>query len=637
MAQIEKVLSDSEASSSSVDEKISESDVDHNDFEEKDHLVDKLIRKFNKKIVKCQKCIEKANQQSKDFKNQNKDLQDKYDVLKNQTTTFKINNKEFNEQLKELIEMNNDLLAHMKVLKEQLQFKHVMIDTHAEYQEKCVKLEAERYEYMIRYSAYFDNDKQHRKQIADQEVLKGIGFENPSYFEKAKDLRPTLYDEKVIGLGYTPMFLTYSGEALEIKKFKRSRENKIKFSYDYGNLNASKVNEKTNFKDDYFQEIINPDFEKIDSSFQQTSSLKPYVSNVIIENIIIDLEDEVYDKEENPNVIAPGMFKLNVSQYASPILMSKSSCESNNVEIKLKRKRYLDTFSSVRRPKNSRVIWKKKGSSNTSNVGLFDEKLVVLIKMHFRKKPCDSMNARSKSNMIKSSPRTVRCSKHMTGNRALLMNFIEKKFGTVRFGNNDFAVIAGYGDVVIDEASEVIISFIKKTQVNLQLQVQRVRTDNGTEIKNKTLAKFLDEVGITQQFSVARTPQQNGVMERRNRTLVEAARTMLTFANLPSFLRAEAITTAYFTQNRLIIHKRFAIRLFLAYAAHKDFTVFQMDVKTAFLNGTLKEDVYVGQPPGFVSKQYPNHVYALDKALTRIDLPQSLPSHLGKLGLGDGV
>nr|GFB16049.1 retrovirus-related Pol polyprotein from transposon TNT 1-94 [Tanacetum cinerariifolium] len=58
-----------------------------------------------------------------------------------------------------------------------------------------------------------------------------------------------------------------------------------------------------------------------------------------------------------------------------------------------------------------------------------------------------------------------------------------------------------------------------------------------------------------------------------------------------------------------------AIRLFLAYAAHKDFTVYQMDVKTAFLNGILKEEVYVGQPPGFVSKQYPDHVYVLDKAL----------------------
>nr|GFA62886.1 hypothetical protein [Tanacetum cinerariifolium] len=245
---------------------------------------------------------------------------------------------------------------------------------------------------------------------------KGIGFENPRYFEKAKDLRPTLYDEKVIGLGYTSMFLTHLDEALEIEKFKRSREIKIEFGYDYGNLNAS----------------------------YQTSSLKPYVSNVILEKIIIDLEDKVVnllekekvnletieslksksfessekvcselenqsennclviekecDKEENPNVIAHMIFKLNVSQCVSLISMSKSSCDSNNVEIKLKRKRRkrkslkpnvkqvnndvslansdvvhfldLDTFSSVRRPKNSDVIWKKKGSSNTSNAAL---------------------------------------------------------------------------------------------------------------------------------------------------------------------------------------------------------------------------------------------------------------------------
>nr|GEW29970.1 Gag-Pol polyprotein [Tanacetum cinerariifolium] len=58
-----------------------------------------------------------------------------------------------------------------------------------------------------------------------------------------------------------------------------------------------------------------------------------------------------------------------------------------------------------------------------------------------------------------------------------------------------------------------------------------------------------------------------------------------------------------------------AIRLFLAYGAHKDFTVYQMDVKTSFLNGIRKEEVYVGQPLGFVSKQYPDHVYALNKAL----------------------
>nr|GFB35121.1 integrase, catalytic region, zinc finger, CCHC-type, peptidase aspartic, catalytic [Tanacetum cinerariifolium] len=257
---------------------------------------------------------------------------------------------------------------------------------------------------------------------------KGIGFKNLSYFGKEKDLRPSLYDDKVIGLGYTPMFLIHSDEALEIKKFKRARENKIEFAYDYGNLNASYVNEKINFSDAYFQDIINPDFEKIDSTFQQTSSLKPYVLTVILENIIIDLEDEV--------VIAPGMFKLSVSQSVSPISMSKTSCDYKNVE-------NLDTFSSVRIPKHSGVIWKKKGSTNTSNV---DFSSVSHLKLNKDVKMCDLFD---ENNLFIFDDESVRISPHMTGNRALLTNFVEKLLGTVRFGNNDFAVIAGYGDVVI--------------------------------------------------------------------------------------------------------------------------------------------------------------------------------------------
>nr|GEV53619.1 hypothetical protein [Tanacetum cinerariifolium] len=58
-----------------------------------------------------------------------------------------------------------------------------------------------------------------------------------------------------------------------------------------------------------------------------------------------------------------------------------------------------------------------------------------------------------------------------------------------------------------------------------------------------------------------------------------------------------------------------AIRIFLAYAAHKSFTVFQMDVKTAFLHGSLKEDVYVCQPKGFIDADHPSHIYKLKKAL----------------------
>nr|GFA93577.1 integrase, catalytic region, zinc finger, CCHC-type, peptidase aspartic, catalytic [Tanacetum cinerariifolium] len=260
---------------------------------------------------------------------------------------------------------------------------------------------------------------------------------------------------------------------------------------------------------------------------EQTSSLKPYVPNVILEKIIIDLEDEVVnllekekvnletieslkskgfessenvssesknqsendclvvekecDKKENLNVIAPVMFKLNVSQCVSPILMSKSSCDSNNVEIKLKRKRR-------KRKSSKQNVKQKKGSSNTSNVGLSAVSVSNLnknVKRYSRKDllACnnshlgettsafvcnDSMNLSCDSRMnnllddnnffIFDDVNIVQiflwiidsgCSKHMTGNRALLTNFVEKFLGTVRFGNNDFVVIAGYGDVVI--------------------------------------------------------------------------------------------------------------------------------------------------------------------------------------------
>ncbi|KAJ9552532.1 hypothetical protein OSB04_016577 [Centaurea solstitialis] len=94
-------------------------------------------------------------------------------------------------------------------------------------------------------------------------------------------------------------------------------------------------------------------------------------------------------------------------------------------------------------------------------------------------------------------------------------------------------------------------------QVQLKLPVQTVRTDNGTEFKNQVLKGFYNSLGITQTFSAARTPEQNGVVERRNRTLVEAARSMLAQSQLPQYLWAEAVNTACYTQNRSIIHRRF--------------------------------------------------------------------------------
>nr|GEY51147.1 hypothetical protein [Tanacetum cinerariifolium] len=108
-----------------------------------------------------------------------------------------------------------------------------------------------------------------------------------------------------------------------------------------------------------------------------------------------------------------------------------------------------------------------------------------------------------------------------------------------------------------DEAPEVIITFLKRIMILLQSLVIIIRTYNGTEFKNQVLKAYFDTVSISHQMSYVRTPQQNRVVERRNRTLVEAPRTMLIFSRAPLFLWAEAIATACFTQNRSIIHRRF--------------------------------------------------------------------------------
>nr|GEY66404.1 hypothetical protein [Tanacetum cinerariifolium] len=92
--------------------------------------------------------------------------------------------------------------------------------------------------------------------------------------------------------------------------------------------------------------------------------------------------------------------------------------------------------------------------------------------------------------------------------------------------------------------------------VRLNVSVRRIRTDNGTEFVNQTLQDYYKEVGISHETSVARSLQQNGVVERRNRTLIEAARTMLIYAQAPLFLWAEAVATACFTQNRSIVRLR---------------------------------------------------------------------------------
>nr|GEX50212.1 integrase, catalytic region, zinc finger, CCHC-type, peptidase aspartic, catalytic [Tanacetum cinerariifolium] len=92
--------------------------------------------------------------------------------------------------------------------------------------------------------------------------------------------------------------------------------------------------------------------------------------------------------------------------------------------------------------------------------------------------------------------------------------------------------------------------------VRLNAAVMNIHTDNGTKFVNQTLRDYYEQVDIYHETSVERTPQQNGVVKRQNRTLVEASRTMLIYAKAPLFLWAEAVATACYTQNQSIIRRK---------------------------------------------------------------------------------
>ncbi|GJV56036.1 ribonuclease H-like domain-containing protein [Tanacetum coccineum] len=106
-----------------------------------------------------------------------------------------------------------------------------------------------------------------------------------------------------------------------------------------------------------------------------------------------------------------------------------------------------------------------------------------------------------------------------------------------------------------DETSGILKSFITEIENLVDKKVKIIRCDNGTEFKNKVMSEFCEQKGIKREFSVARTPQQNGVAERRNRTLIEAARTMLADSKLPTTFWAEAVNTACYVQNRVLVVK----------------------------------------------------------------------------------
>ncbi|GJW48560.1 retrovirus-related pol polyprotein from transposon TNT 1-94 [Tanacetum coccineum] len=195
-------------------------------------------------------------------------------------------------------------------------------------------------------------------------------------------------------------------------------------------------------------------------------------------------------------------------------------------------------------------------------------------------------------------------------------------------------------------------------QRNLQAPVISVRTDRGTEFLNKTLNAFFKEEGIEHQTSTPRTPEQNGrdsealrshptttkrtsdydnpdpapelqnVYPSADTTVPSQQELDLLFGPLydeffndgayrvnNSRVNAQKRVMGFIDESFAPVARLEAVRIFVAYAAHKSFPIYQMDVKTAFLNGPLKEEVYVAQPDRFVDPDHPDKVYRLRKAL----------------------
>ncbi|GJS48969.1 retrovirus-related pol polyprotein from transposon TNT 1-94 [Tanacetum coccineum] len=239
-----------------------------------------------------------------------------------------------------------------------------------------------------------------------------------------------------------------------------------------------------------------------------------------------------------------------------------------------------------------------------------------------------------------------------------------------------------YTLVIVEEYSRMVDN-------QNDVKVKQIKIDNGTEFINTELKSFCDEKGISQNSSSPYTLEQNGVAERKNRTLIEAARTidpgeaMLTRSMAAKLTVASAIWTlvplpygkiaigsnwvfmnkkdehgiviknkarlvaqGYSQEKGIDYDKTFtpvarmeAIRIFLAFATYMNFIVFQMDVKSVFLNGKLKKEVYVKQPLDFESSEFPDSVCKLDKTLyglkqaqkacSSVKKPMVLPNNLG--------
>nr|GEY02932.1 retrovirus-related Pol polyprotein from transposon TNT 1-94 [Tanacetum cinerariifolium] len=270
------------------------------------------------------------------------------------------------------------------------------------------------------------------------------------------------------------------------------------------------------------------------------------------------------------------------------------------------------------------------------------------------------------------------CTKHMTGNLKLLCNFVKKYLGTVRFGNDQFAPILRYGDFVEGNITinmvyyieglnhnlfsvgqfcdaDLEVAFLKSTCFVRDLQGNNLLTGNcGSDIytislqesTSSTLFCLMAKASPTQAWLwhrrlshlnfdyinillkkdvVIDLPKLKYALDYDNSDPIPQLQKVSssTDAHVPSQQELDLLFAKGYAQEEGIdfeesfapVSRLEAVRIFVAYAAHKSFPIYQMDVKIAFLNGPLKEEVYVAQLEGFIDPDHPEKVYRPRKAL----------------------
>ncbi|GKB14391.1 copia protein [Tanacetum coccineum] len=189
----------------------------------------------------------------------------------------------------------------------------------------------------------------------------------------------------------------------------------------------------------------------------------------------------------------------------------------------------------------------------------------------------------------------------MTGDRSLLKTFIGKFMGTVRFGNDNFEAITGYGDYIQGNINICHVYYVESLGHNLFSVGQFC--DGDLEVVFRSKKMYCENL--------------KGEICSQETNLICTSLISDMAASLPFCSDVQTASTRY-TEEGIDFESHIApvartlrlVRFLLLYAAHKNITIFQMDVKTAFLNGPLKEEVYVSQPEGFIDPEFPDHVYS---------------------------